>query len=58
MYDTAAAEVTVTAAVSTFIVLDPSTYAGVKYLKIRSGTSGTPVTQSAERKITLLVRTV
>ena len=34
----------------------PADLAGIPYLKVRSGTSGTPVAQGAERTITLVVK--
>ena len=43
-----------TAAASIYIPLDAESLRGVKYLKIRSGTSGTPVNQGADRTITLM----
>ena len=39
-------EVTVQAAASRYIALDPTTYAGVQRLKVRSGTSAVPVAQT------------
>lgn len=38
------------------IVVDPARFAGIRFLKVRSGTTGTPVNQSAERSIGLIVR--
>jgi len=58
LYDSSGIEVNVTVAASTFIYIDPSIFAGVRYLKVRSGTAGTPVTQSATRAIVLALRTV
>lgn len=48
---------TVTAA-STFIIIPPNDLLGVRYIKLRSGTSGSPVTQGASRTITLATRAV
>lgn len=39
-----------------YLYLDPAELVSIRYLKVRSGTSGTPVNQAAERTITLLVR--
>jgi len=39
------------------IALDPATFAGIRYLKLRSGTSGTPVNQGAARTITVACKT-
>ena len=47
----------VVAAASTFILIDPSLWAGVKWLKVRSGTSGSPVNQTVN-PIQLIVRPV
>jgi hypothetical protein len=56
IFSSAGVEYTLTAAASTFIVLDPTDMAGVRYLKIRSGTSSTPVNQGADRVLTLVTR--
>ena len=58
MYDSDGNEINVAASAGIFIALSPAAFAGVRHLKIRSGTAASAVTQSAERKITLLVRTV
>ena len=55
--DDAGAEVTVTAAASSFIVFRQDLgeeLNGVAYLKVRSGTTGAPVNQGAARTLTLL----
>ncbi len=54
-YDANGNEVTVQAAASRNIQLNPSDFAGVNYLKIRSGTGATPVAQSPARDFTLFV---
>ncbi len=41
---------------SRMLVLQLSDWVGIKYLKIRSGTAGTPVNQGADRTLTLLVQ--
>ena len=56
MYDASGTEVTVTAAASRYINLDPASYAGARFLKIRSGTTGTPVNQAAARTVVLELR--
>ncbi|MDB2415442.1 hypothetical protein N9W34_06695 [Rickettsiales bacterium] len=58
LYDQFGNEVNHTVDASRFIALLPSDFAGIRYLKIRSGTSGTPVNQGAERVITLVARAV
>lgn len=37
-------------------VENPTAFAALQYIKLRSGTEGTPVTQAAERVIYLVVR--
>jgi hypothetical protein len=54
----AGAEFTVGAAAARNIDLNPADWIGVRWLKIRSGTAGTPVTQSAARDIYLITQEV
>lgn len=56
LYDKTGTEYTVTAAVSRSIIMPPADFVGMNYLKIRSGTSGTPVNQGASRDITVITR--
>jgi len=57
LYDSGGNEVTVTAAASQAITLDPTVFGlGFQYLKIRSGTSASAVTQGSDRILTLAVR--
>ncbi len=58
VYDIYGTEVVVSADKDRYIVIDPKIFANIKYIKLRSGTSGTPVTQSAERIIKLMTRVV
>jgi hypothetical protein len=58
VYQSDNTEYTIKAAASRFIILDPADLAGVRYLKVRSGTSGTPVAQAAERVISVVIRQV
>jgi len=51
--DSVGNEYTVTAAASQFITLNPQDFLHDRYIKIRSGTSGTPVNQGAARSITV-----
>lgn len=54
MYATDGTEVTVTgAAASRFLAFVPSDFAGARYLKVRSGTTGSPVNQGAARTLIL-----
>lgn len=55
-YDDGGNEVTVTADESRFIALTPRIWAGVSHIKVRSGTSGTPVNQAATRSLILMGR--
>jgi hypothetical protein len=58
VYDVNGNEITVTAGTSRFIALDPANFAAVPMLKLRSGTSGTPVNQGADRTIQLVLRAI
>jgi hypothetical protein len=53
VYDSAGNEVTATAAASHTITIDQ--FNGAIFIKIRSGTGGTPVAQGAARALTVLV---
>lgn len=55
VYDSAGNELVVTAAASRVIV-DVPELAPIRFLKVRSGTTGTPVVQAANRNIILLVK--
>lgn len=56
------AEFEVTAAggatASAGVTIEPVVFAGWPFVKVRSGTSGTPVNQAAERVLTVLIRAV
>ena len=59
VHDQGGTELTFTVAASQHIVLDADAlenFAGIDVLKVRSGTSGTPVNQAAERVVTLVLR--
>lgn len=58
LYDSSGIEVNHTVAADRLIKLQPSVLATLRYFKIRSGTSGTPVVQGAERKIKIISRPV
>lgn len=51
VYDQTGTEVTITASASRHVILEPAKFAGMKQIKLRSGTSGTPVNQAAGRTI-------
>lgn len=55
IYDNAT-ERTYTVAASRFLALNVGDWVGIRYIKVRSGTSGTPVNQGAARSITLLAQ--
>ena len=58
VYNMFGEEFTVEAAASRYIVLSPFEFQWARYIKIRSGTSGTPVTQTAARSFVLVTRKV
>jgi hypothetical protein len=51
-------ELTDAAAADQYVIVDPADFAGARFLRIRSGTTGTPVAQGAERTLVLVVRPV
>ena len=55
LYDNTGTEYTATAAASRVILLPAVDFIGIQYLKIRSGTSGTPVQQAAVRSLKVLL---
>jgi len=50
----ASAVLTYSAAASQYIAIDPTLWRGVTMLKVRSGTVGAPVNQTAQRTLTLI----
>ena len=56
LYDQDGNEITISAAASRFIILNPDNFWGFHWLKVRSGTMGTPVNQAAARTVVLLTR--
>lgn len=56
MTDPAGTEKTITVSASKYIALSTYDYRGVRYLQVRSGTSGAPVAQVAQAQITLVLR--
>lgn len=55
LYDDTGTEVSVTAAASQYIVVSsPAKLLGVRWIKVRSGTSGTPVNQGADRVVKIV----
>lgn len=56
VYDDSGAEVTVAAAASRVIVVTASYFWGIRWIRLRSGTSSVPVNQAAQRTLTLYCR--
>ena len=56
VYVAAGTEHALTVAAATTVALDPVLYQAFPFLKIRSGTAGSPVNQTAARTITLISR--
>lgn len=54
-YDRSGTEYTITAAASRSIQIPLDDLLSVRFIKVRSGTSGSPVNQGAERSITLVL---
>jgi hypothetical protein len=50
------AVVSYTVAAAQYIAIDPALWRGINMIKVRSGTSGSPVNQSADRVLTLVTR--
>lgn len=51
-------EVTVIAAADRYIQIDATDFAGIKHIKVRSGTAASAVNQAAARTLTLVLRPV
>ena len=45
-----------TAAAGSYIAIDPALWRGINLIKVRSGTTGSAVTQTADRILTLITR--
>lgn len=58
VYDDAGAEVEVAVTVGAWVHVSPSLFAGIRYLKVRSGVSGGEVPEAATRTIRVIVRPV
>lgn len=61
MYNASGGEYTVTVPTTDggdWITLDPADFAGINYIKLRSGTSGTPVQQTNASTLYLITRRV
>lgn len=58
VYERDGTEYEITCDAGQHVIIPPADLAGIRFLKIRSGTSGTPVAQAATRTITLITRPV
>jgi hypothetical protein len=58
MTTSAGSAVSLTVAASQFIAVDPVLWRAVAAIKVRSGTSGAPVNQAADRVLTLVCRPI
>lgn len=58
LYTYAGVALALTVGTSQYIAVDPTQWKGVYSVKVRSGTSGTPVAQSAQATIGLVVKTL
>ena len=56
IYTAGGVELQCAAAASRWIILEPQFFLGCRYLKIRSGTSGTPVAQGAARSLSVVAQ--
>lgn len=58
VYNMSGDEFTIQAAASRIIVLSPFEFQWARYIKLRSGTSGSPVNQTSTRTIVIMTRKV
>lgn len=58
LYDRFGNETVYTTAAARFMPVLPSEWIGIRYIKVRSGTSGVPVAQAAARAIVLVTKAV
>ena len=56
LHDEGGTEITITAAAARQISISSAKLQGARFIKVRSGTSGAPVNQAADRQIQLLVK--
>ncbi len=58
LYDDSGTEIIVTAAAARVLALDPkrAEISALRFIKVRSGDTGTPVNQAAERTLTLILK--
>lgn len=58
LYDKTGLELSIIAGASRFIQLDLGIFAGFNFVKLRSGTTGTPVNQGSDRALSIICRTL
>lgn len=58
VYDAGGSELSVTVDVDRHIPADPINFASCRFLKVRLGTSGTPVAATADRVLSVIVRPI
>lgn len=58
VHDAAGTEMLITVAASRFVALSPDATSSLRWVKLRSGTTATPVDQTAERALTLIVEPI
>lgn len=56
LYDMTGVAITIPVVASSYTVIQPTAMHGVNFVKVRSGTSGSPVTQASTMVLTLLTR--
>lgn len=56
LYDESGSEITFTVSTSRWVSIPATYFAGIRFLRLRSGTSGVPVAQAADRTITVVTR--
>lgn len=58
LYNADGTEYTVTISTSRWTILPPADFAGIRWIKLRTGTAGSPQVQNAARTLTLVARPV
>lgn len=56
VYDDAGTEYSVAASTSRYILLNPAAFASFQFIKVRSGTTGSPVNQGGARTVIVVLR--
>ena len=58
VYDNEGNEISVTGGASRFVRIYPTELPSIKYLKVRTGTADTPIVQTEDVTLTLVIREV